>query len=54
MALKVDRETYRRARPAAAQGAVERGAFAVNWKIVRALGLALFVWAFIVALLLSL
>jgi hypothetical protein len=30
-----------------------RGAHAVNWKIVRALGLALLVWSLIIAVLLS-
>ncbi len=59
MALKVDLENYRdRAGAPAAEPAPPRtGARAgsgVNWKIVRALGLALLVWALIAAVLLSL
>ena len=57
MTLKADLENYRRrpeapAEPPPARIAVPAG-IAVNWKIVRALGLALLVWAFIATILLS-
>ena len=61
MALKVDLESYRdragapAAEPAPPRMGVRAGAGSeVNWKIVRALGLALLVWGLIAAVLLSL
>jgi len=59
MALKVDLENYRdrAGTPAAAPSPQRTGARTaptINWKIVRALGLALLVWALIAAVLLSL
>lgn len=59
MNLKLDAENYReRPRsPAAEPAPVHRptvgGAVAINWKLVRALGLALLVWALVIAVLLS-
>lgn len=64
MNLKLDTENYRDRTPSApiaATGAEAapthrrsaRGAAAINWKIVRALGLALLVWALVIAVLLS-
>jgi hypothetical protein len=63
MTLKLDAENYRDPRSAPPPGATQDAggrplgapaAARVNWKIVRAVGLALLVWCLIAAVLLSL